>query len=470
MTDHHDKAPDANDIFRDFGPDALRNVMDAAEAYTGAGGNGDARTAARDDYQERSGQAEPEPQAKPADTARDVGPVLHWHGEKSEAATRPWLVEGLLPETGIGLVSGQWGTYKTFCMLDLAASIMAGAVFIGAAVVRRGGVLFIAAEGASEIPIRLQAVLQEKYPALGEWAPFAWLDFCPRLLDSNSVKTLAGAAGKAGARMRAEWGVPLALIAIDTLVASAGYTIKGEENDPALGQVIMNQLAELSRLSGAFVLGVDHFGKAAETGTRGASSKEGSADVVLALLGDKAITGAISNTRLAVRKNRAGPSGQEFPFAVRVINLGDEQQLTSLVIDWAAPDGEAATPSTTTAADKRWSKSLRSLRRVLINVLATDQARDLKPFPDDQDMTVRAVDVELVRIEFYRGYLAEGDAKAKQAARRQAFHRAIKDAQERQLIGLREIDGTTFVWLAQDSRKQPEQGSPAPEGKQPEQQ
>ena len=83
-------------------------------------------------------------------------------------------------------MSGQWGVFKTFVALDLAAAVLAGATFIEFPIIRRGGVLFIAAEGSNEIPVRLQAVLESKYPHIGS-APFAWTDNCPRLLDRNAV-------------------------------------------------------------------------------------------------------------------------------------------------------------------------------------------------------------------------------------------------------------------------------------------
>jgi hypothetical protein len=57
---------------------------------------------------------------------------LRWHGESGAPPVRAWLVNGLLPETGVGLISGQWGTYKTFVALDLAAAVMAGLAFIAA--------------------------------------------------------------------------------------------------------------------------------------------------------------------------------------------------------------------------------------------------------------------------------------------------------------------------------------------------
>ena len=96
--------------------------------------------------------------------------------------------------------------------------------------------------------------------------------------------------------MQREFGLPLVLLVIDTLIASAGFTAAGEENDAATGQIVMNVLERVARNTGALALGTDHFGKKAETGTRGTSAKEGAADVVLALLGDKSITGEVSNT------------------------------------------------------------------------------------------------------------------------------------------------------------------------------
>jgi len=60
-------------------------------------------------------------------TDRTASIALHWHGDKDKTAKRSWLIEGLLPETGSGLASGQWGTYKTFVALDLAAAVIAGA-------------------------------------------------------------------------------------------------------------------------------------------------------------------------------------------------------------------------------------------------------------------------------------------------------------------------------------------------------
>jgi len=144
-------------------------------------------------------------------------------------------------------VSGPWGVFKTFVVLELAAAAMAGASFIDFPIVRRGGVLFITAEGGAEIPMRLHAVLESKYPEI-ERAPFAWTDHCPRLLGRKAVNELVALANEAAARMHNEFGLPLALIAIDTVVAAAGYSQVGEESDAAVGQAIMNVLEQLAQL------------------------------------------------------------------------------------------------------------------------------------------------------------------------------------------------------------------------------
>jgi hypothetical protein len=121
-------------------------------------------------------------------------------------------------------------------------------------------------------------------------------------------------ARKADASLRQEFGLPLGLVFIDTIAAAAGYTLPGAESDSAVGAQMMRVLRQAAEATDSFWFGVDHFGKNINLGTRGTSAKEASADLVLATLGDRELSGRVLNLRLAVRKCRGGASGQEFPF------------------------------------------------------------------------------------------------------------------------------------------------------------
>jgi AAA domain/Bifunctional DNA primase/polymerase, N-terminal len=347
----------------------------------------------------------PEPQQAP-ETTEPGAPVarafgfpwsLNWQGDAAMTDTRPCLVQDLLPETGAGLISGQWGTYKTFVAIDLAMSVITGFEFIRFPVRRRGGVLFIACEGQSEVAIRINAATSRH--GLDK-AAFCWTDTCPRLLDPNAAKILAAMVAHASEGMREKFDLPVALVIIDTAGRAAGYSKTGDENDAATAKAIMATLAAASAATGALFLGVAHFGKMVETGTRGSSSFEDDSDVVLALLADKATNGSVTRPRLCARKRRSGPNGEEFEFRPRVVNLGVDSHgspITTLVIDWLSADEAAASP---TQPDDKWTKGLRMLRQVLMTLLP-DCGSDQRPYPDGP--IVRAIDIELVRGEFYKG-------------------------------------------------------------------
>jgi hypothetical protein len=242
--------------------------------------------------------------------------------------------------------------------------------------------------------------------------------------------------------MKERFNVDLALIIIDTLSASADFA---DANDAAEGQRIMNRLNALSRRTGAFVLAVDHFGKSAESGTRGTSAKEAAADVVLAVLAERDIAGTISKTRLAVRKLRGGATGTETPFDLKVVELGYEQ--TTCIIDWR-PDLAAAS-SKGTGDTNPW-KSLKVLRSA-VQIALTDYGKESRPFGNDGPL-VRAVPLHFVRSEFLASYPAEkGDTEEqKQDAKRKAFGRHLNSARDRSLVCSREVDGADILWLVSD--------------------
>jgi hypothetical protein len=201
------------------------------------------------------------------------------------------------------------------------------------------------------------------------------------------------------------------------------------------------------------VLGVDHFGKNQEAGTRGASSKEASGDLVLAILGDKQVAGSVSNTRLAVRKHRGGRQGQEYPFTLRKVEAPEKDEdgdpITTMVVDWLPPGSaqDASAPDDPWAKPKRQDQRTAALRlkRVLMTILA-EQGVDLPIPPDGPE--VRMVDQKVVRKAFYACTVADGTTKQQRQARHTQFKSALNWAEQNQLIGVGEIGDITYLWLA----------------------
>jgi CubicO group peptidase (beta-lactamase class C family) len=181
----------------------------------------------------------------------------------------------------------------------------------------------------------------------------------------NALDAITRIVNGAAAELKRRFRLPVVLIWVDTLIAAAQYAKAGDDNDAAITQKVMSVLNGLSQRTEALVVGIDHFGKVVDTGTRGSSSKEGHAGTVLALLADRDISGSLTNTRLAVRKQRDGACGLEIPFTPRTVQVGtdpDGDPITRVIIDWQKDPIKPA--------DAEWSKSLRLLRQVLMVALS----------------------------------------------------------------------------------------------------
>ena len=385
-------------------------------------------------------------------------PPLYSHGDADPRPLKSWAVKRLIPRCGHGLLSGQWGAGKTFIVFDLAAALGTGQPFLGHAVKRQCGVLLIAAEGADEVRLRLDAVVRAKCGGMAR-APFRWYETAPMLLHKGSVETLIAMARQADDSLRQEFGLPLGLIVIDTIAACAGYTKTGDENDNAVGQAIMNVLKSVAQTVGCFLLAVDHFGKNLEAGTRGAYSKESAGDLVLACLGEKELSGSVTNTRLAVRKHRGGRQGQEYPFTLRIVEAPEPDEdgdpITTMVVDWlpVQPGGRVQPEPDPWRQCRRQDQqtAVTRLKRELEAALA-DHGVELSIPPDGP--VVRMVDQEIVRVEYYAHAPADGTPQQKRKFRHMQFSRALAWAEDRQLIGVEEIDGITYLRI---SRSDPEQ-------------
>jgi hypothetical protein len=382
--------------------------------------------------------AEPQPAERPS-------PVeLIWHGDADGAADEQWLVEDMLFEVGVALISGQWGTYKTFVAIDLSAAVMTGSRFAGKDVRRQGGVLWLAAEGQSQVKVRIDGVAAEKIAAFNyaenrtpidpARTPFVWMRGCPKLSSPRAAVELRRIIAAAVAQMKERFDLPLALIVIDAMTSAALYKEASSSSEAALVMDLLNKLAGEFKL---LVAVIDHYGKDLSTGTRDSSAKEDQSDTILALIGERAPNGLVANPRMALRKVRGGACGEEIAFTPKPIELPIAGDATTprrtLVLVWETADPAAPTPKT-----RQWPKSLRVFQRALDQMLS-DLGKRMRPFVDGPE--VLAVRRDLVRDEFLKAYSANSqEAKAK------AFARCVDRALQESLICSREIGGVEQYW------------------------
>ena len=174
--------------------------------------------------------------------------------------------------------------------------------------------------------------------------------------------------------------------------------------------------------------------------------------------GRRSLSGNVENTRLAVRKNRGGRQGQEYPFTLRLVEAPepdeDGEPITTMVVDWQ-PAGRQAAPGRGRSVGWGRTQDQRTamlrLKRVLMDILA-DRGVDL-PIPPDGP-TVRMVDQEIVREQFYSRTPAEGTPKQKRHLPPSNSSGRLDWAEQQQLIGIEEIDGVTYLRLNRPDREE----------------
>ena len=385
-----------------------------------------------------SGQIDDEPLSELGKASETSPELLIWYGDKVPEPP-PWLVRDLVPQAQIAIIAGQWGAGKTFVGVDLSVSLMLGMPFAGREVVRSGAILWLAAEGASEIDVRVKAAATERKGGDAGCLPFARQAFdVPRLTGPEAEGQLIALAEAFNHGLAQRFpGCKLAAIVVDTLGSAAGWT---DANSSSEAQAVMNMLRRVNTKTGALLIVVDHFGKMVETGVMGASAKPQSAEVILAALSDRDLAGNHSNRRMTVAKSRSGASGAETTFRLRPVPI-DNDGGTTCVVDWGSTLSEAAAkPGRSTSP---WTPRLSLFKNCLGRTLL-DHGLPKRPFGSDGS-EVRAVPVDRVRTEFLASYAADThDAKKKQ------WTRVLKEASERELVATREIsagDPQDWIWF-----------------------
>lgn len=189
---------------------------------------------------------------------------------EAEILNRPspeWLIHGLIQEDTIALLAGPGGLGKSFLALGMARSLAAGRMFFNRSV-KKGRVLYVAAEGVSAFGDRVRAWNlanpDVSVPADG----ITYVESGVNLSDEGSVDRLAEIVREG----------EYALVILDTM-SQLGH-MENENNNAEVAQVFrqVKRLRDVRR--GTSVLVIDH--TPAQGGkVRGATAKRDNADTVI---------------------------------------------------------------------------------------------------------------------------------------------------------------------------------------------
>lgn len=276
-----------------------------------------------------------------------------------------WLIKGILPKSGLVVIFGRSGTGKSFAAIDIAAHVQLGRPWCGRKA-RKDRVVYIAAEGGAGMGKRLQA----------------WSLANDVNLESIEIGTVIDAPNflkrcdidQALAQIR-EHG-PVGLVIVDTL---AQVTPGANENSSEDMGVAIAHCQTIIRETGAAVMLVHHSGKDESRGARGWSGLRAAADAEIE------IKSGGSLKQLTITKMKDGEDGMSFPFRLRTVQVGldeDGQSETSCAVEYV--ECTASLPSNSRKLGRTQHTILNSLQRLGDGCDETDllkAALDATPAP-----------------------------------------------------------------------------------------
>jgi hypothetical protein len=354
-----------------------------------------------------------------------------------------YLIKGILPLSGVGLLAGQSRVGKTFVGMDMSLSIIYGRDFLGHKV-KPGAVAWFAAEAEGEVEPRIFAARRERFgDDSNSHLPLLWRGGVKADTTDDICRDIAGMIRAAKSECGTSDGVwpdhPLRLVVVDTLIAGLSLI---DENDNAECGKVMKRLAEIGNDNEVLMLIITHFGKTAGAGVRGASSLTGGVDVILSCTADiDDATGiVIGNRSLALTKSRRGGTGPlaQFNIASTVIGYDEDRDpVTAGYVEFingeSKPVGKSKPPS---LGDRCFYAAL---DETILNHGVEHRLHDDGP-------TVRAAPRELVRKEFARRYVEDGSGNAG-SSERNAWSRAFNSAMTTGIVAGEQFNAeNALIW------------------------
>ena len=246
---------------------ARRRLIDAAAALARSAGNGTWKAAEAMGAIERA-VAEARIRLSPAPAGDEGLPELDWSDlfRADEPDEREWTIEPLLPARTMAAVYAKAKVGKSLLLLDVAAALASGRSCLGHPPVPPMSVVYVDLE-------MTRRDLRDRMTDMGYGSDVDLSHFHYFLMPSlPPLDTLAGGAAlrAISRRHHAE------LIVIDTMASAT----QGEEKSPDTYRAFYRYTGRGLKEDGATVVRIDHEGKDAERGQRGASAKNEDVDIV----------------------------------------------------------------------------------------------------------------------------------------------------------------------------------------------
>ena len=231
-------------------------------------------------------------------------------GWLAQPALPSWIIKNWLPDSGLAMLFGPSGAGKTFCALDMAASIASGRAWHGHRV-SQGSVIYLAGEGHYGLRMRVAAWAQQHGP-----------EGLENLYISNRGIDLDAPQAAAEVIRAIKEPAPdnVSLVIIDTLATHFG----GEENSARDTRQLLSAAQVIGRAYGCSVMLIHHTGLGPADRARGSSSLKAAMDWQMLL--------ASADDQITLSCTKAKDSEPPQPLAARLQRV----QLAG----WLDEDGE----------------------------------------------------------------------------------------------------------------------------------
>ena len=212
-----------------------------------------------------------------------------------------WMIDDILPCSGLASVYGPSGVGKSFICLDLAASVATGQPWFGHDT-RACNVIYVALEGQAGFRRRVHAWSEFRGIRFPDNVKFLFDQFALNHADHpTGLASVIGQCGGAG------------LIIIDTLNKAAPGMDENSSTD--MGKILA-ATSSIQEATNSLVLLVHHSGKDASRGLRGHSSLHAALDAVIEVQKDG------QHIRFNLVKSKDGEDGISHSFKLVVVEIG----------------------------------------------------------------------------------------------------------------------------------------------------